>query len=199
MESFDEIQSFYNSKYQEFGSGVKSVGWSTVESQRIRYQTLLNGENLRGKSVLDLGCGLGALIPLIREQVDDDFQYIGVEVSSNFVSYCRENFPQKNIEFFEGNFLELSLPEVDFVIASGVFTLKVPGMVEYAEQCLGKMYRLSRTACAVNFLSTQADFELAKNLHYDPKMILELALQLTQNVTLIHGTPNFEFSVILRK
>jgi ubiquinone/menaquinone biosynthesis C-methylase UbiE len=199
MDSFDEIRSFYNSKYQEFGSGVKSVGWSTVQSQRTRYQILLNGEDLRGKSVIDLGCGLGALIPLIREQVEDDFQYIGVDISSNFVTYCRENFPQKNIDFFEGNFLELTLPEVDFVIASGVFTLNVPGMVEYAQQCLSKMYKLSRKACAVNFLSTKADFELAKNLHYEPKMMLEFALQLTQNVTLIHGTPNFEFSVILRK
>jgi SAM-dependent methyltransferase len=199
MDKFEEIRSFYNSKFQEFGSGIRSVGWSTVESQRLRYQILLNGEDLRGKSILDLGCGLGALIPLIKEQVGDDFRYIGIDVSSNFISYCREQFSQENIEFLEGNFLELKLPEVDFVFASGVFTLNVPGMKEYAEECLGKMFKLSRRACAANFLSTQADFELGKNLHYDPRNVLESALHLTQNVLLIHGTPNFEFSIILRK
>jgi hypothetical protein len=72
-------------------------------------------------------------------------------------------------------------------------------MKEYAEECLGKMFKLSRRACAANFLSTQADFELGKNLHYDPRNVLESALHLTQNVLLIHGTPNFEFSIILRK
>lgn len=199
MDSFEEISTFYNSNFQEFGLGIRSVGWSTVESQRLRYQILLNGEDLRGKSILDLGCGLGALIPLIKEQVDDDFQYIGVDVTTNFISYCRTQFSQENMEFIEGNFLEVQLPEVDYVFASGVFTLNVPGMAEYADQCLRKMFSLSRVACAANFLSTQADFEIEKNLHYDPKIVLESALQLTQNVTLIHGTPNFEFSVIIRK
>jgi ubiquinone/menaquinone biosynthesis C-methylase UbiE len=199
MDSFEEIRTFYNSNFREFGSGIRSVGWSTVESQRLRYQILLNGEDLRGKSILDLGCGTGALIPIIREQVGDDFRYIGVDITTSFISYCKGQFSQKNMEFIEGNFLEVQLPEVDYVIASGVFTLNVPGMAEYTEECLSKMFRLSRIACAANFLSTQADFELEKNLHYDPTLVLETALQFTQNVILIHGIPKFEFSVILGK
>lgn len=199
MDSFEEIRSFYNSNFQEFGSDIRSVGWSTVESQRLRYQILLNGEDLHGKSILDVGCGIGALIPTIKEQVGDDFRYIGVDVASNFISYCRERFSQKNVEFIEGNFLEIQLPEVDYVIASGVFTLKVQGMVEYAEQCLSKMFRLSRIACAANYLSARADYELEKNLHYDPITVLQTALQLSHNVTFIHGTPKFEFSVMIRK
>lgn len=199
MDSFEEIGTFYNSNFQEFGSDVRSVGWSTVESQKLRYQILLSGEDLRGKSILDLGCGTGALIPIINAQVGDDFRYIGVDVASSFISYCREQFSQKNMEFIEGNFLEIQLPEVDYVIASGVFTLKVQGMVEYAEQCLSKMFRLSRIACAANYLSARADYELEKNLHYNPTTVLKTALQLSNNVTLIHGTPKFEFSVIIRK
>lgn len=199
MDSFEEIRTFYNSNFQEFGSDIRSVGWSTVESQRLRYQILLNGEDLHGKSILDVGCGIGALIPTIKEQVGDDFRYIGVDVASNFISYCRERFSQKNVEFIEGNFLEIQLPEVDYVIASGVFTLKVQGMVEYAEQCLSKMFRLSRIACAANYLSARADYELEKNLHYDPITVLQAALKLSHNVTLIHGTPKFEFSVMIRK
>jgi len=199
MDNMEDIGNFYNSKFQEYGSDVKAVGWSTTESQVQRYLTLLDGADIRGKSIIDLGCGLGGLIPILRRLAGDDFQYLGIDVSDAFVSYCKQNFHGESLRFTGGNFLELDLQDADFVFASGVFTLNLPGMHEYANMCLDKMFRLSRIASAANFLSDRADYQIGKNLHYDPTRVLKSALLLTPNVTLLHGKPKFEFSVILKR
>jgi len=199
MDYIDDISKFYNSKFQEYGPDIKAVGWSTPESQVQRYLTLLNGADIKGRSIIDLGCGLGGLIPILKRLAGDDFQYLGIDVSEAFVSFCEQNFHGENLRFSGGNFLELDLQESDFVFASGVFTLNIPGMREYASMCLDKMFSLSRIACAANFLSDRADYQLDKNLHYDPTDVLNSALALTPNVKLIHGTPKFEFSVILQR
>ena len=53
------ITGLYDQRLAEHGLDVRTVGWGTKSEQEMRFDVLCRGLDLRGKRVLDLGCGLG--------------------------------------------------------------------------------------------------------------------------------------------
>jgi SAM-dependent methyltransferase len=190
---------FYDQRLRELGVVVDSVGWSSRESQYLRFELLRDDIDLKGKSVLDLGCGLGDLADYLNAVTEGDFEYVGVDISGQFIKLCREKFKGINIQFIEGEISNLKVNQVDFTFASGVFTYETGENEDYCRQTIKHIFDMSRIGCSFNFLSTQADHYLEKNHHYSPMVILETALELTPKIKLIHGRPKHEFTVILRK
>lgn len=62
-----------------------------------------------GKSLLDIGCGLGHLY----EHIKRDITYLGVDQSSEMLTRARERYP--NAKFIQQNLYELNLPKFDTV------------------------------------------------------------------------------------
>lgn len=59
-----------------------------------------------GETLLDVGSGPGELSQLFSGD------YAGVDYSENYVSYAKKKYPSK--KFFQGNVLELSIPEKSY-------------------------------------------------------------------------------------
>ena len=68
-------------------------------------------------SVLDVGCGTGVMFELIREK-RPDLDYLGIDVTAQFVAAARERFPAEAARFREGSLYDLDrLPgEFDAVL-----------------------------------------------------------------------------------
>jgi ubiquinone/menaquinone biosynthesis C-methylase UbiE len=191
-----ETESVYNSRYDLYGRDLKTVGWGKRDDQNLRFEILLRNLDVRGKTILDVGCGLGDLVPYLASRFGDNFKYIGIDVARRLVEDARRQFEVPDrIEFVHGDIFSIELPSVDISLLSGALSLRVEGIEEYAERTLSEMCRISRYATTLNFLSKYCDYELEKNQHFEPEEVFRWARKRCRRVNLIHDYPLFEFTI----
>lgn len=195
------IASFYNEKCKELGDDIGSVGWKDKKSQFLRFEMLFRELSVKGKRILDLGCGFGDLVEYLDKKADGSFSYIGVDISKAHLEIARQKHTRNNVEFREGDIFGLSFEEseIDIVVESGMLNYKHSNNMEYTEKVLRESYRIAREAVSFNFLTDRVDYQLEKNFHYSPEKLLESALGHTPYVCLYNDYPLYEFTLILKK
>lgn len=67
------------------------------KTQEARFNALLAIGDLKGKSILDLGCGLGCLYGYLKE-LGWKGEYTGIDVLDMMVKGARERFPGVSFE-----------------------------------------------------------------------------------------------------
>ncbi len=194
-----KVASLYNARFDEYGSDVKTVGWGNESSQYLRFDVLFRGLDPKGRTILDVGCGLGGLIPYLERHTGGDFRYIGVDIAEKLIGEAAAKHGGAGRDFYVGDIHSVTLPPVDIAVLSGALSFKAGGMEEYAYGTMERMYALSRKAACLNFLTKYVDYELDKNQHYQPEMIFSKARQIARYVNLIHDYPLYEFTVQLLK
>jgi ubiquinone/menaquinone biosynthesis C-methylase UbiE len=187
----------YNKRFNEFGRNIKTVGWGSGKDQYLRFEVLFRGLDIRGKKIADIGCGLGDLVPFLRERAGDDFSYLGVDIADKLIQDAQNTHSGENIQFVTGDIFSANLADIDIAVMSGALSFKIDGIEEYAYAVMARMFELSGEACSLNFLTKYVDFELDKNQHYHPEKLFAKAKELSKNVNLIHDYPLYEFTVQL--
>lgn len=185
----------YNSRFAQFGRDIKTVGWGNKESQRLRFDVLFRELDPKGKSILDVGCGLGDLVPYLEERTNGDFTYIGIDIAEKLVEDAKAYYTTSKTKFYTGDIFSLNLPSVDIAVLSGALSFKTENIESYAYETMAKMFALSNEAACLNFLSKYVDFELEKNQHYQPETVFAKAKILSKTVNLLHDYPLYEFTI----
>ena len=193
------VTKFVDERVQSLGDSVKAAGWGSRESQSLRFKYLIKDFDLNGKTILDVGCGLGDIITYLNTMKIQNYNYLGLDISENMISRCRELHTQKNVKFFHGTIFDYDFDDVDVSILSGALSYKYARAVSNAQATIRKMFHIASDGAALNFLSTRVDYELNKNQHYSPAQVLSWGLDLTRNVRLYHDYPLYEFTIVLKK
>lgn len=129
-------------------SGVRA----TVRAGRDRMRTTLLSwlpQDLRGRRVLDAGCGTGAAsIELARRGAE----VVAIDLSPTLVGYARERLPESlgpgSIDFRSGDMLDAALGRFDHVIAmDSVIHYDAPDAVE----ALAKLAERTSTSMVFTF------------------------------------------------
>lgn len=201
MNSIDTTKAadLYNTRFDQYGRDIKTVGWGSEPSQRLRFEVLFRGLDPKGKTILDIGCGLGDLIPYLESLTNGDFHYIGIDIAGKLIDDARATYGQAGKEFHTGDIFSVTVPPVDIAVLSGALSLKVDGIELYAYETMKRMFDLSRTASCLNFLTKYVDYELEKNQHYQPELVFSKAKHISNRVNLFHDYPLHEFTVQLIK
>lgn len=189
----------YNARFDQYGRDIKTVGWRSESSQHLRFEALLRGLDLKGKTILDVGCGLGGLIPYVEGLTGGNFQYVGIDIAEKLVDAASATYGCVARTFYVGDIFSVVVPPVDIAVLSGALSLKVDGIEQYAYATMERMYSLSRNAACLNFLTKYVDYELQKNQHYEPELIFAKAKRVAGRVNLLHDYPLYEFTVQLIK
>jgi len=189
----------YNSRFDQYGRDIRTVGWGSASSQRLRFDLLFRGLDPRGKTILDVGCGLGDLVTFLDLLTDGDFNYIGIDIAEKLIDHAAQSYPQTERKFMVGDIFSVSLPKIDIAVLSGALSLKVDNIDFYAYETMARMFTLSQEAACLNFLSKYVDFEAEKNQHYQPELIFSKAMQISRRVNLFHDYPLYEFTVQMLK
>jgi SAM-dependent methyltransferase len=190
---------FYNTRFDQHGRDIKTVGWGNESSQHLRFEVLFRGLDPKGKTILDVGCGLGDLVPYLEKRTNGDFRYFGIDIAEKLVNDASVAYGNVGREFHTGDIFSVKVPPVDISVLSGALSFKTIGIEDYAHDTMKTMFGLSRQAVSLNFLTKYVDFELEKNQHYQPETIFRWAKQLSKRVNLIDDYPLYEFTVqILR-
>ncbi|MEO9960450.1 MAG: methyltransferase domain-containing protein, partial [Nisaea sp.] len=95
----EKIISLYESRLDQYADSAKTVGWGSREDQFLRFATLCRGLELKGKRVLDIGCGLGDFVSFADQHTGGDYDYVGVDIAEKLISRAKNKFPSDRRTF----------------------------------------------------------------------------------------------------
>ena len=171
----EKILAFHNSLISSFQSRDLPdywilSGWSSIATQRSRFERLLHTSSYGGGSVLDWGCGVGDLYGHLCG-TGHDFEYRGLDVNPRMITIAEKRFGG----LFAQVPISYRLTEYyDYVFASGLFQFCDEEMPQYYIDMLQNMFTYARRAVAVNFLSSLRDDRDKVNyeLYLDPNALV---------------------------
>jgi SAM-dependent methyltransferase len=106
---------------RKHGETARGVDWNSASSQILRFERLLTlVGGARDFSLLDWGCGYGALLDHLRE-TGVACRYTGFDLSEEMVARARGRHGASASFTVE----ESTLAPHDYVVASGVFNVKL--------------------------------------------------------------------------
>jgi SAM-dependent methyltransferase len=185
---------FYAGKLAEHGDSSQAVGMS-ARSQRARFEALLTLGDLRGRTVLDLGCGLAHFADFLRER-DVDCHYIGVDIAADLIGAARVRRPELDLRVDDALACNI---EADYVVANGLLGIWAgddPGGTMQA--LIARSYAHCRLGCVVTMGSVLSGFAaIPGGVEYDPSAMLAYALTLTRAVRLDHTYLPHDFALFL--
>lgn len=162
------IVKHYESCLEKHGDSHLGVDWPNLADSLKRYSIMLQLSGFlppkEGKyTLLDFGCGAGHLLQFIKDKNINDYEYSGLDLSSKFITLCREKFPGVWFEQLDVMREPDRLPDFDLIVMNGVFTekreLTFDEMWEYFQKLLEVIVAKARIGVAFNVMSKQVDWE----------------------------------------
>lgn len=200
----DRVADYYSEKVRQHGETSRGVDWNSTESQGTRFDQLLGivPSGATDYSILDYGCGYGALIDVLveRRQI---FRYTGYDVSEEMIQRARRLHPGDQCGLTTN---QEELEPSDYVVASGVLNVKLQvsnaEWKEYVLETLDDLQRLSLKGFAFNALTSYSDPEhMRDDLFYsDPSSLFDHCKRTySGQVALLHDYGLYEFTILVRK
>ena len=201
-EALNKVSDYYSEKISSFGATSKGVDWNGEESHFLRFEQLCKVLPKREKfSLMDYGCGFGALIDFLNEK-EYLYNYYGFDISEDMINQAKTSYKSNNISFSS------TLPEdcYDYTIANGIFNVKLDLSVEkwknHIENTLLEINKISSKGFSFNILTSYSDEEHKKEYLYyaDPLYFFDYCNKhFSKNVALLHDYNLYEFTIIVKK
>lgn len=194
----NRITSFYTELVQKHGIFPRSLDWGSEVSQELRFDVLAKIGNLNGKSLLDVGCGLGDLLNYLQTH-DTKADYTGYDITPIMIELAQKRFPHANFQVSDLLDETDAQPQFDYVFASGIFYLRQVEGIGYLGAMVRKMFSLCRKGIAFNTLSILALNRNPDEFYADPSQVLTMCLEITPSVILRHDYLPHDFTLYLYK
>ena len=148
------MRNFYSASLEKIAAHAQ-VGWESQTLQRYRFAALIQAVDeswFKGarRSLLDLGCGFGALVDYLEER-GIEVDYLGVDLLPEMIERAQAEHPER--QFLCKDILELE-GKYDMVLASGTLSLAF-GDPEDSWALIEKMRQLAGQVLTFNVQSTR--------------------------------------------
>lgn len=201
--NLDHVKSYFDKRIQEHGASPRGSDWNSETSQNIRFDQLLKVVEVQSFSLLDYGCGYGALADYLAAK-EFDADYYGYDILESAIDTARlahANKPRRS--FFTD---KSQLPVCDYTVASGIFNFRgeqsFEDWTEYVVGVLHEFNQLSQCGFSSNFLTKYSDADkMRPDLYYaDPLFLFDYCKRnFSKNVALFHDYRLYDFTLIVRK
>ena len=197
-----KTRQYYDARLAEHGATPRGVDWNSEDSQRLRFSELTTlVKDAPDASILDYGCGYGALRAYLREHGHRG-RYVGFDISQSMIDAARTGPTDEAARFTTERG---ALERVDYTLASGIFNVKQAAPDEewrqYVLQTIADLSALSVRGFAFNALSSYSDSDRRRaDLYYaDPLELFDYCKRrISRFVSLLHDTPLYEFTILVR-
>jgi SAM-dependent methyltransferase len=202
-EIYRDVAHYYGEKLIQHGTTANGVDWKDERSQILRFEQLAKIiDPNRTKSVIDVGCGYGAMLPFLRS-TGYTGSYIGTDVSSDMIAAARRLYVDDTAASFE---CTSDVPEGnDVIVASGIFNVRLSfseaEWLAYIERSIGLFACRARQGFTFNCLTSYSDKDRRRaDLFYaDPLYFFDHCKKLyARNVALLHDYELYEFTMLVR-
>jgi demethylmenaquinone methyltransferase/2-methoxy-6-polyprenyl-1,4-benzoquinol methylase len=151
---FDRIAPMYDRLNQDLSFGLHRI-WKTM--------TVKWCEPKPGDRAIDLCCGSGDLTFLLAKRVGSEGKAIGLDFSPRLLDIARERsvaYPELNLDWIEGDALNLPFPENTFDSATMGYGLR---NVTDIPRCLAEVYRVLKPKARIAILDFgKSESEIAR-------------------------------------
>lgn len=170
------VQTYYQNNITRYGlEAPRTMGYHSAPIDDRLIKNMLPEQVPDKYSVLDVGCGLGQLIPILQNKFPESVitKFSGLDIVEQFISHCCLKYDQNNFENFEfisTNFLEWQAPQqYDLVIAAGVLVTQISDFDNYLTRFIEKMLSDSKHWIGFNVVNQCGPTYTAKHLATIPE------------------------------
>ena len=200
--NLSKIADYYSEKIKAHGPIPLGVDWNGEHSQKIRFTELSRIINRENFSISDIGCGYGALSKFLEEKFPS-FSYFGYDISPEMIGAAKKLHGKEGRQFYP---LMVPIEKTDYVIASGIFNVKLDmdtlSWEAHIERTIELFNTYSSNGFAFNCLTSYSDpHKMQSHLHYcQPEHLFTLCKsKFSKNVSLLHDYSLYEFTILVRK
>jgi len=191
-EYLNTLERKYSSMKDE-SSEYKKVGWGSVETQTKRFEVLLDIADVSNKKLLDIGCGLGHFVDVLKQK-NIQCYYSGIDMLNSMIEMAKKRNP--SYQFSVNSIDSLNNEKFDYVFSSGIFTYSNLNDFKYH---IKKMYDMANFGVAFNTLSTWGDSIDENEFQADPIATLNYCKTITPYISLRHDYLPHDFTIFMRK
>ena len=197
------VEDYYAAKLRKHGPTPLGVDWNSAESQILRFEQLLRVCDVSASfSIIDYGCGYGALVDYLAGK-GLEFFYTGYDISADMINKAREIHRECQNCNFISDISNLSM--ADYTVASGIFNVKLQASDEewhtYMLNTVERLATLSTKGFAFNALTSYSDPNKRRpDLYYADTLFWfdYCKKHFSRFVALLHDYPLYEFTILVK-
>ncbi len=207
MNDLTPIRDYFSMRFSQHGEDAAGVDWNSSYAQEVRFEQLAKVIiPEKPFTVLDFGCGYGAMAEWFRRVGLEYKHYYGYDIVKASLIAGSEKFRDDTAVSFHKSLDEI--PVCDYLVASGVFNIKMEAAYDdWTEYVIASLETFNaKTSCgfSVNFLTSYSDSDrMAErpDLYYaDPCRLFDYCRRhFSRNVALLHDYKIWDFTILVRK
>ncbi len=199
----DSVNNYYTEKIKEHGVSPRGVDWNSTESQELRFEQLCKVINDKNSfSILDYGCGYGALLQYLNKSGYNS-SYYGFDISDEMIAQAKKSNGNDNAVWTT----KLASEETfDYTIASGIFNVRLgtndADWTNYIQETLTTLNKYSKKGFSFNMLTSYSDKEYMRDylFYANPAYFFDFCKKkFSKYVAVLHDYPLYEFTILVRK
>lgn len=191
---------FFSGLLDQSGDDHYVVAQSEI-SHRKRFEKILELGDFNGKTVLDVGCGVGGFWDFLQEK-NIACDYTGIEINPRMVEKAREKHPRLKDKFFVRDIIEEDLDRsFDFVFSNGPLNLVFEGNLnmDMTMRLIRRMYQHADIGTAITMTSSLTQKPNDATYYYKPQEILQETFKFCANVRFDHTYLPHDFTLFCYK
>lgn len=194
----EERRASYQRSFAAHGESPRALKWKGYPAAAQRFRQLVADINPTGKTILDVGCGMGDLLPFLYAK-GSGFRYQGLDITPEFIAIARKRY--EGHQFAVADALHQPLTETyDVVLCSGALNASVPGWQQDRPQLIERLFSYANQALVFNMAGTLEPAHESGNIGYaDAREILNFCIALTPKVIFRNHYNRRDFTIALFK
>jgi SAM-dependent methyltransferase len=185
----------YGARFAEFGVDLRTL--NPGKYYELQHSVHASIGDLRGKTLLDIGCGFGNYYQYLQS-LGIDVRYVGYDFIAPFVEVDRERFPEATFAVKDVTSEPIE-HEADYVVMCQVFNNRYADSdnTEVVKAVLTKAFAAARLGASVDMLSTYVNYRDEKMAYFSPEEMFAFAKTLTSYVRIQHDYAPHHFTLFL--
>jgi SAM-dependent methyltransferase len=169
VKTYQPLVDHYESCFEKFGTTPKGVDWPNEQDLYLRFKIMLDicrRELIAGEpiSILDLGCGYGALYDFLQQQnVASKVHYTGVDLSEKMITSAKQRHPTIDFQMRDILIDQFALSQFDYVLMNGLLTEKTTmpqdEMETFTAAIVKEVFGNCKKGVAFNVMSEHVDWK----------------------------------------
>lgn len=195
----DAIRAHYEPRISSSRPHHEILDWASPVSQHARFEVLARNVDLQGRSLLDVGSGMGDLLAFLNGrglQVD----YTGVDIVEKMVEAARRCHPDGTFihaDIFQDN--PFPPKSFDVVFCSGALNLNLGNNRDFLPHAIDIFMLMARQCVAFNLLHKRAESDDPRYFYHEPQEVRELLKPYRCKVAIIDNYLPNDFTVLCTK